>query len=276
MQIRDVLLATLQRCADLVGKPAAFRRRIDQYPARLADQAPRPAHDDQRADDAHQRVGPEPAIAAAEQQGDDSEDRGQCIGQHMQIGGAQIVVARRVFMMVVVVMIVMVMRMAMVVMRMIVPQQPGADEIDGEPSNGDGDRLLEADRDRIGETHDTLPADEKRNQRQHDGARKTREVAEFSRAEGEARIARMAAGIGIGQRRDQHGTGMGGHVPTIRHQRHGAIERPGDDLRHHHARRQRDDEPDPSFVTAVIGTEKDMIVGGHGLPLSLRAAGYFR
>ena len=88
----------------------------------------------------------------------------------MQVGGTQIVV------MAVSMMIIMVMSMV----RMVVSQQPRTDQIDRETNNGDGNRLRETNRNRIGETHETLPADEHSDQCKHDRACKGGKIAEFS------------------------------------------------------------------------------------------------
>ena len=94
-------------------------------------------------------------------------------------------------------------------------QQPRARDIDREPKDGDRDRLVEADRNGVEQALDRLVADQKRDHRQHDGAGKSGEVAEFSGAECEAAIVRIFAGIGIRQRGQQQRAGMRRHVQSV-------------------------------------------------------------
>lgn len=155
-----------------------------------------------------------------------------------------------------------IMVVVVVMVRMIVPEKPGTDEIDDQTDDGDQNGFVKVDVDRRAEAPEAFPADQKRDQRQNDGAGKPRQIAELAGAEGKARIMRVPARIEIGQRRDQHRRRMGGHMPAIGGQRHGAIKVSGGDLDYHHRHRDGDHHPGPLFVALVIFSQKEMIVPG--------------
>ena len=90
-------------------------------------------------------------------------------------------------------MMVVPMAVAVVVMRVVLTQQPGADQIDDQADHGHKNRLAEADGNRAVEPHQAFPADQQRDQRQDHGAGKARQVPYLARAEGEAFIAGVAA-----------------------------------------------------------------------------------
>ena len=71
------------------------------------------------------------------------------------------------------------------------------------------------DRHRRKKTHGRLIADHQGDDRKDDGARKTGEIAELSRAEHEAGIIRVPPRIGISHGRDQERQGMGCHMKAI-------------------------------------------------------------
>ena len=70
---------------------------VEQDRAGVADQAVGPACDDERTDDAGERVHPEPAKSAGEQQAYDDENRHRGVGEDVDDGGAHIIVAMRGF-----------------------------------------------------------------------------------------------------------------------------------------------------------------------------------
>ena len=114
----------------------------------------------------------------------------------------------------------------------VVLEHPRTGQVHDKADDCDGDGLAEVDGDRAGQAQQALPPDQQGNQGEDDGAREAGEIAELARAEGEARIAGVTAGVEVRQGADQHGGGMGGHVPAVGHQRHRAVDRPGDDLDH--------------------------------------------
>eukprot|EP00913_Durusdinium_trenchii_P021378 g20091.t1 len=143
---------------------------------------------------------------------------------------------------------------------MIVAKQPGADQVDHEPEGRDEDCLIEFDRHGTCQPQDAFPGNEQGDERQDDGAGEAGQVTELARAEAVARIVRVLAGIGIGHGRDQHGAGVGRHVPAVGRERHGAEDGSGDDFRQHHGRRQCDDQPDLLLVALVVAAQKGVIV----------------
>ena len=80
-------------------------------------------------------------------------------------------------------------------------QQPRAHNVDRQPEAGDRDGFGEVYRDWLEQAGDRFITYQDGNHRQHDGARKTRQVAEFACAETEPRIARVPSGIAVGKRR---------------------------------------------------------------------------
>ena len=68
---------------------------VEQDGAGVADQAEGPTGDDAGTDDAGERVHPEPAERAGEQQADDHQHRNGGVGDDVDHGGAHVVVAMR-------------------------------------------------------------------------------------------------------------------------------------------------------------------------------------
>ena len=134
MQIGDFAAFLLNDFTDLFGEVLAFRDVIEKRRARIANKAPGPARNHQGTDNANGRIEPEPPVKTAEKKGGNRQHRSQRVGQHMNIGGAQVLVVTAFVVMGVV--------MSVVVMRVIVFQQPGADEIDREAEAGNQNGLL--------------------------------------------------------------------------------------------------------------------------------------
>ena len=69
---------------------------VQQDGAARAQEADGPARDEDGADDAHGGIHPgEPQVLGAEQ-GHDGQDRGERVGEHVEIRGAEVVVVVRV------------------------------------------------------------------------------------------------------------------------------------------------------------------------------------
>src|ERR1700680_3308608 len=81
-------------------------------------------------------------------------------------------------------------------------QQPGAYDVHQQAEKRDRNRLAGLAVNRRHDAPDGLVADEKRNQSQHDGAGETGEITQLAGTEAEARVARVLAGEGVGQRRN--------------------------------------------------------------------------
>ena len=96
-----------QRCRSATASPSrldglaevfghvAVGGHVQQDGAGVADQAEGPAGDDAGADDAGERVHPQPAEGAGEQQADDHQHRDGGVGHDVDDGGAHVVVAMR-------------------------------------------------------------------------------------------------------------------------------------------------------------------------------------
>ena len=172
----------------------------------------------------------------------------------MQVGGPQVVVAA------VVMVVPMVVMMIMVMVVVIAAQQPGADQVDDKPDAGDEHRLAEVDRHRGIEAQEAFPADQQSDHGEDDGAGETGEVAEFPRAEGEARVVAVAPGVKISQRGDQHRRRMGRHMPAVGNQRHRAEADAGYDFHHHHDRGERNHQPGAAFVAFMVFAQEDVVM----------------
>ncbi len=142
-----------------------------------------------------------------------------------------------------------------------VVQQCGASEIDHEAEHGDGQRLTESDRHRREQPQHAFIADQQRDHRQNKRAGEAGEFAELAGAERKARIVRVCAGKAIGERGNGQRRGVGGHVPAVRHQRHGAEQRAADNLRHHHRGGEDHHCPSAPLVAVVRLAEEHVIVG---------------
>jgi hypothetical protein len=116
------------------------------------------------------------------------------------------------------------------------------------------------DRHRRKKTHGSLIADNQGDYRKDDGARKTGEIAELSRAEHEAGIIRVPPRIGVSHGRDQERQGVGCHMKAVGD--HGQRPKQGatGDFRDHHESRERNRGPSPALVRRMAGAKKNMAV----------------
>src|SRR5258708_26885066 len=94
MEIGELVSVTLKSGAQLVCH-AFVGIHIEQDRAGVADQAVRPTGNDASADDAGERVHPEPAEGTGKQKAGDYENRYGGIGNNEGHGGPQVVVAGR-------------------------------------------------------------------------------------------------------------------------------------------------------------------------------------
>jgi hypothetical protein len=88
---RDAVAFDFEPAADAIGQ---FRRggEVEEHGSRQPDKPPRPGRDHQAAEQPHHRVDPRPGEKPRREQSRDRQDRGDRIRQHVQIGGAVIVV----------------------------------------------------------------------------------------------------------------------------------------------------------------------------------------
>src|SRR6266516_931475 len=91
-------------------------------------------------------------------------------------------------------------------------EQEHAGDIDDQAEPGDGDRLVEADRNGPDKPRKRLVTDEERDHGKYDGAGETGEIAELAGAEAEAVVGGVAARVAIGQRGEEQGARMRGHM----------------------------------------------------------------
>ncbi len=265
---------------------------IQQHQAAVADEPIRPGANHEGADQTAHGIQELQAEEIATGQRDNRQHGGARIRQHMHIGGAHIVVhGRRVRMilavimaMLVVMLIVMPIFMSVVMAmigsrrRMIMPvgmamgmsvvivlQDQGADQIDAKPDRRDQQRVAILHGGGRDQAFDRLHRHHQRGHPQNDGAGKSRQVAEFARAESKAAVCGIAAGQPIGPGRQAKRPDMGGHMHAIGQERHGVIGKAAADLDHHedggHQRRQLG----LAFRAAMACAQENMILGPHAM-----------
>ena len=94
MQIGELIAVTLDRCTHLCTQ-VLIRVHVEQNPPRIAHQAERPVRDDERTDNTRQRVHPQPAERARQNQARNGHDRHHSVGHHVNIGRANVVITKR-------------------------------------------------------------------------------------------------------------------------------------------------------------------------------------
>ena len=157
------------------------------------------------------------------------------------------------------------MAVSMSVMMVATPaQQPNAGHVHGQAKDRDRDCLGKADRHGRKQAADGLVADQDGDHRQHDRAGEPGQVAQLAGAEGEAGVGRVAAGEGVGQRRQQQRARVRAHVQAVRHQRDRSEHQAAAGLQHHHRRAERDDPPAPPLVGVMAFPEDHGAVGQAG------------
>ena len=203
----------LHRGADSGGK-LGIGIGIQQHQRAVTDQAISPGCDHHRTEHAHRRVQPRRAPVITRRQRHDGQQRCAGIGQHMHIGGAHIVVV-------------------MVMTVMIVFQDQGADQVDGQANHRDQKRIAILNCRWRDQTHHGFACHRQRRQAQDDGAGESGQIAELSRTERKARVGGMAARQPVCARGQAQRAHMGRHVHAIGQQRHGAVEKSRPHLHHH-------------------------------------------
>src|SRR4051794_32224660 len=92
-----------------------------------------------------------------------------------------------------------------IVIMMVFTQQPCAEQIYAKTNHRDRDRLIEADRHGSEYAGNRLVADEQGDERQNDGARKSRQLSHLAGAKRKAWVMNMRARIPVGKRCDSQG-----------------------------------------------------------------------
>jgi len=80
---------------------------VEQHGSRSADQVPRPVRYNQHTGDTHHRVQPDPTEQAPDRQADQHEHGNRCVGDHMDVGRAEIMVGMVMMVMLVVAVVLM-------------------------------------------------------------------------------------------------------------------------------------------------------------------------
>ncbi len=167
----------------------------------------------------------------------------------MQIGGAHVVVAM------------MGMAMMIVIVRMGVLQDEGADQVDAKPDHRDQQRVAIRDLGGIDQAGNGFGRDGDAGDAQHDGAGKSGQVAELAGPETEAAVGGMTPRQPIGAGRQPQRADMGRHMDAIGQKRHGVIEKAGNDLHHHEQRGDQGRQLGAGFRAVMGVTQKDMATG---------------
>ena len=104
---------------------------------------------------------------------------------------------------------------AVMMMGVIVAQQPGRSQVDRQPQRSHGDGLAIFDRGGRQQARHAFPGHDQRHANQDQRAGKTGQIAHLAGAKAVARLACGTLGIAISQHGDQHCPGMGGHMAAI-------------------------------------------------------------
>jgi hypothetical protein len=146
--------------------------------------------------------------------------------------------------------------MAMVVMILVVaamPQHQGRSQVHDEPDARHPQSRHEVDRRRGDQPHDGFDHHRDRDHAEQERAGESPQHLDLPRAESEAFVAGPAPREPIRNSRDGKRHHVGGHVPPVGQQRHGAGEETGDDLRHHRRGGDRDHQPRAPLGAAIAG-----------------------
>jgi hypothetical protein len=71
---------------------------------------------------------------------------------------------------------------------------------------------------------------------------------------------RMCAREAVRQSRNHQRRRMGGHVPAVRDERHGTVDRSSDNLGDHHCGGEGYNKPGPALARAMRSPQKNMLV----------------
>jgi hypothetical protein len=163
---------------------------------------------------------------------------------------------------IVMIMIVAVMTVIVAVMMTAAAQEPRAGHIDGEANAGNRNRLGEMDRYGCENAGDGLIADQERDHGEYDGAGEPGEIPKLAGAKCEVGIFRMSASVGIGESREEKGTGVGAHMQPIRYQRNRSEQQSAYNLRAHHRAAEPNHSPSLALALLVPFAQEAMRVDG--------------
>jgi len=260
VQVGDLAVFALgpgfHRLADLFDH-RVIHLPVQQHLAGIGDQALGPDRDQHRADHAHQRVQPGPAVQPAADQGDDGEHRGGGVGDHVDVGRLQVQV-----LMVVVPVPVPVPMIVVVSVMVGLAEDQRADQVHREAEHGNDDGLAVVDGLRRPQPLDRAEQHHAGDAEQEDGAGEAAENLDLPGAEGKARVAGVAARAGVGQRAEADGHRVRAHVPAVGQQCHRVEPPAGQDLHHHGDRGDPHHRPGAALRRGVAGVELMMVLPG--------------
>ena len=129
---------------------------------------------------------------------------------------------------------------AVVVILVIHAQYPHRHPVDDQAQHRHGDGLVQGNGYRCNQALDALYSHDQGEYRQQHRPGEAAQGVDLAGAKAEGRVMGVFAGVDIGESRDRQGAGMGSHMQAVCQQGHGAVDQPGDNLDHHHGRRQGD------------------------------------
>lgn len=164
----------------------------------------------------------------------------------------------------VIAMMLMVMVMVMVIVVpvpviMVIPQPPGAQQVDRQAHDGNGNGLLVVDGAGAEQALDGLEGHQACHTQQQDCAGVTAQDFDLPRAEGKATVLREAARTGVGEDRQAQCQRVGAHVPSIGQHGHRVVPPASGDLHDHH------DQGQDHGPTRVALGERVALVEGVGM-----------
>lgn len=231
--------------ADLLGERSVVVH-VEKDAPRVPQKTEGPAGDDHGANDPHERVHPQPTQEAAGGEGNNGEEGGKGISDHMQVGASQVVIPVVV---------------AATVFRDWIAENKRRCEVYRQTEDGDGNRLIKRDCHRPKQAAQRLVSHERGYEAENKGARVAGELPNLSGAEGEPRVRGAAASEEIAEGREPQGRRMTRHMPAIGKKRHRPKEISRDDFHDHHRRGEPDYDARVSLVGVLGGAEKHMLMG---------------
>ncbi len=203
----------------------------------------------------------------------DRQQRGDGIGKHVNVGGAEIVVGMMgmivvsgmimgmiVIMVVMVVVIIIAIMGLLVAVMVMIMQEQRADEVHDEADKRDRDRFPERDRHGMDQAGHRFISDQQRHHGEDDGAGKGGKLSQLAGSERKPVIADMAAGKAVGDGGDRQRGDVGGHMEAVGDEGHRPRPRAAADFDDHHHRGQRHHRPGAPLMDAMPGAEEGVVM----------------
>src|SRR6476661_5773430 len=240
-------------------RQSGIRRNVEKNRTCRPYKAPRPAHDDDRSDETHEGVHPNPPKLTPRHKTNDHQHRDGGVSQYVHKCGAQIVISmmestRRVRMRLIPFMV----RIGVMVVIVIFTQEESTKEVDAQSDHCNRDRLIECNGYWVKKSAKALITDKQRDHRKCDGTCECSQVPELPCSEDEALVPGISTRIGVGQSGDKERTGMGRHVKPVRNKGNRTVPKAPNDLGNHHRCTDSDHGPRLALIPCMRFPEEDV------------------